>query len=203
MFLSKINTTIYVWKVRIDAWKLGTPLFLSPRLRISNFRDIFLMRGKYDIVLHEWRGSNPEGSISDKKRACPSPSAPSFRLLRKPQSKLAHRELRRFFLKSFPRSSTRWGEGRERLIHVEFHDRLLLSFSRGKEKYRCILSLNLFLTPAQNRIQDHNSSRKWILILNSNKNRIQDHNHFIKRIIEESYRIKNTRASENKRKRET
>lgn len=56
MFLpGKINITIYLWKVRIDGWKLGSPppLFLSPRLRISNFRDIyiyiFLVRGEYGI----------------------------------------------------------------------------------------------------------------------------------------------------------
>lgn len=73
MFLPrKINITIYLWKVRIDGWKLGSPppLFLSPRLRISNFRDIYIYIPRAWRIRHP-RGSNPEGSISDKKRASP------------------------------------------------------------------------------------------------------------------------------------
>lgn len=73
MFLpGKINITIYLWKVRIDGWKLGSPppLFLSPRLRISNFRDIYIYIPRAWRIRHP-RGSNPEGSISDKKRASP------------------------------------------------------------------------------------------------------------------------------------
>lgn len=145
MFLpGKINITIYLWKVRIDGWKLGSPppLFLSPRLRISNFRDIY-------IYIYSSCVANTESAriksrrIYKRQKASlpPSPSAPSFRLLRKPQSKLAHRELRRFFLKSFPRSSTErsggWeGEG-DGLIHVEFHDHeFFFPSSREKEKYR-------------------------------------------------------------------
>ena len=143
MFLpGKINITIYLWKVRIDGWKLGSPppLFLSPRLRISNFRDIYIYSS---CVANTESARIKSRRIYKRQKASlpPSPSAPSFRLLRKPQSKLAHRELRRFFLKSFPRSSTErsggWeGEG-DGLIHVEFHDHeFFFPSSREKEKYR-------------------------------------------------------------------
>ena len=49
-----------------------------------------------------------EERIDERRKASVSPAAPSFRLLGKPQFKLAHRELRRSLLKPFyPRSSTR------------------------------------------------------------------------------------------------
>lgn len=133
------------------------------------------MRGKYGIALHEWRGSNPEGSISDKKRAPPPFTlAPTFRLLRKPQSKLAHRELRRFFLKSFSPIADEMGATAIDPRRVSRSSSSFLLTREGKIPFLSIATLT------QNRIED--------------RNRV----HSIKRIIEQSCRIKNTRAGENR-----
>lgn len=143
MFLpGKINITIYLWKVRIDGWKLGSP----PSVPFASFENFQLSGYIYiysSCVANTASARIKSRRIYKRQKASlpPSPSAPSFRLLRKPQSKLAHRELRRFFLKSFPRSSTErsggWeGEG-DGLIHVEFHDHeFFFPSSREKEKYR-------------------------------------------------------------------
>lgn len=134
------------------------------------------MRGKYGIALHEWRGSNPEGSISDKKRAPPPFTlAPTFRLLRKPQSKLAHCELRRFFLKSFSPIADEMGATAIDPRRVSRSSSSFLLTREGKIPFLSIATLT------QNLIED--------------RNRV----HSIKRIIEQSCRIKNTRAGENKR----
>ena len=73
MFLpGKINITIYLWKVRIDGWKLGSP----PSVPFASFENFQLSGYIYIYIPRAWRirhprGSNPEGSISDKKRASP------------------------------------------------------------------------------------------------------------------------------------
>lgn len=175
MFLpGKINITIYLWKVRIDGWKLGSP----PSVPFASFEN-FQLSG-YIYIYSSCVANTASARIKSRriykrqKASLPlSPSASSFRLLRKPQSKLAHRELRRFFLKSFPRSSTKSGKGR-------VTDWSTSSFT---------ITSSSFLLPAR---------RKNIVSLDLNT-KSRSYPFHKENYRTKSYGIKNTRANENKR----